>query len=332
MRIKVKSAASTKVLTIDDDITYEEFVAELEQDRTLFPLGEKVASVKKGFPPKAVSVEGSIKEVIKSGDQLIVETGTRPGPVPEQGSSGSKLGTSESNTGTSGPNTGTSGPDPAPVPGTGIPHVNLPHAHLILRNIPDDNSCMFNAIVYAMKSESVEDLRAICAAMIKSDPEKYSEIVLGKSNQAYSDWIKRPNSWGGAIELGILSSYLQVRINCIDIELGTPIVFEDEDTKPHRFINLIYSGIHYDLVVLNPSLAVADKANDQSMWELEGEERELVQEGTRELVGKLQSGNYTTNTTTFRLRCLECYSVLVGERGASKHAEETGHMKYGETS
>lgn len=36
----------------------------------------------------------------------------------------------------------------------------------------------------------------------------------------YIQWIQKPNSWGGAIELAILSSYFQVEIDSIDVQTG----------------------------------------------------------------------------------------------------------------
>lgn len=37
----------------------------------------------------------------------------------------------------------------------------------------------------------------VIAATVASDPEKYSEAFLGKSNQEYCTWILNPEKWGG---------------------------------------------------------------------------------------------------------------------------------------
>ena len=50
-------------------------------------------------------------------------------------------------------------------------------------------------------------MREIIANAVAADPENYSEAVLGRSNQEYCEWIQKSNSWGGAIELSILSQF-----------------------------------------------------------------------------------------------------------------------------
>lgn len=323
MRLKVKSPSATQVFLIDDNASYQQLIAELELNKDLFPHQETVSAVKKGFPPTALEIVSDklIREDIKSGDQLILETAGKSHSANPQADTS----TSNDSKGSGDVNSKTDDEE------DDIPHVNIPELHqtLILRNVPDDNSCMFNAINYAMKKESVKELRSICGTVVKSDPDKYNELVLGKTNQEYSKWIQQPNSWGGAIELGILSAYLNVRINCIDIELGNFITFENEAHKPTRFMNLIYSGIHYDLLALNSS-KLSSKETDETMWELLSDKADLILSYSEVLCKLLQTKNYTTNTTTFRVRCLVCYKVLVGEMGASKHANETGHFNFGE--
>jgi ubiquitin thioesterase OTU1 len=45
----------------------------------------------------------------------------------------------------------------------------------------------------------------------------YCEVILGKSNDEYCAWIQKDQSWGGAIELGILSEHYGVEICAIDV-------------------------------------------------------------------------------------------------------------------
>ncbi|KAH9651703.1 ubiquitinyl hydrolase 1 [Citrus sinensis] len=46
---------------------------------------------------------------------------------------------------------------------------------------------------------SAVHLPPVIAATAASDPVKYSEAFLGKSNQEYCSWIQDPEKWGGAI-------------------------------------------------------------------------------------------------------------------------------------
>ena len=59
-------------------------------------------------------------------------------------------------------------------------------------------------------------MRDIIAAVVMSDPVNFSEAFLGKTNNAYCHWIMKPDSWGGAIEISILSQYFNVEIAVVD--------------------------------------------------------------------------------------------------------------------
>lgn len=41
----------------------------------------------------------------------------------------------------------------------------------------------------------------VIAATVASDPEKYSEAFLGKTNEEYCAWILNPEKWGGDFQL-----------------------------------------------------------------------------------------------------------------------------------
>lgn len=295
-------------------MSYGEFISTLEMDTGLFPEKQSIAAVKSGFPPRPLSLTDNqvIKDHIKNGDQLVLET------VPASAKS------TDDDSGV--PNT---------VPETldSIPSVYLPEeqAYMILRNIADDNSCMFNAINYAMKRETVAELRSVVATYIESDPEKYNEAILGRTNHDYSLWIRKKDSWGGAIELGILSDYYRIQINCVDIELGQTIKFET-NSQTDQFMVLIYSGIHYDILSLNKKLSTedSDKLHDICVFSTNPEQYHTISSGSDKMCKLLQTKDYSTNLTKFRIRCLECYTVCVGETGASKHANETGHFRFGE--
>lgn len=46
------------------------------------------------------------------------------------------------------------------------------------------------------------------AATVASDPEKYSEAILGKPNEDYCAWIMNPEKWGGLLlAISVFQSY-----------------------------------------------------------------------------------------------------------------------------
>lgn len=314
MRIKVKTSTATDVISIEDESIS---VAELALliSRTSSKLANiSITSFKVGFPPQSIDAGSDvlIKEAgIRANQQILAETGPSTG-ITEEGSSVVAASSKPK--------------ESSDVPSVFIKQLNK---YAILRNVPDDNSCMFRAISYSLTNQlSMDDinLRQLVSTRIASDPFTYNEMVLGRPIDKYCEWIEKKDSWGGAIELGIIASSLGIRINCFDVELGNVMVFQDEAEKPSKFICLVYSGIHYDSIALN-SVSSTKKEGDVGHWTLSEEE---IVDASKQLVKLLQLRNYSTNTTTFRVRCLECYLVLVGENGASKHANETGHFSFGE--
>lgn len=316
MRLKIKGKAGSAIVNVDDDSITVTELAQLVKTST--SLGEAI-SFKFGFPPKTVDATAttSLKEIgVRPNEQLTVEVSSVPSQTPNSASEDHNPKRPKVEPKTT-----------KPVPD--IAHTSIGSQYLLLRNVPDDNSCLFNAVSYALRGTfKLPDinLREIVAETIRSNPDTYDETVLGRPLEKYCHWIETSDAWGGAIELGILASFLDIRINCFDVELGGVMVFQDETNRPRKFINLVYSGIHYDCIVQNNEIT-EKKSNDQGFWE---ENEDSIVSSCKELVKLLQLRNYTTNTTTFRVRCLVCYEVLVGEMGASKHANEKKHYLFGE--
>lgn len=78
---------------------------------------------------------------------------------------------------------------------------------------------------------------------------KYNEGYLGRSNLEYVEWISRYDSWGGGIELAIISEFYSCEINVMDTQHMRINRFgEDRDYSTRIF--LIYDGIHYDALYL----------------------------------------------------------------------------------
>lgn len=94
-------------------------------------------------------------------------------------------------------------------------------------------------------------MREIIANAVASDPEEYSEAFLGQPNPEYCKWILKPESWGGAIELSILSKFYGLEIAVIDSINAIINRFGEDQHYPQR-VFLIFDGIHYDPLYLEP--------------------------------------------------------------------------------
>ncbi|KAI9717248.1 MAG: ubiquitin-specific protease otu1 [Chrysothrix sp. TS-e1954] len=221
----------------------------------------------------------------------------------------------------------TSKPQPSEKAQYDPPEIELPPraATLVLRVMPDDNSCMFRALSSAVLTDSLDgmtELRSLVAQGIQSDPINYSAAILGKSPDKYCRWIQSENSWGGGIELSILSQYFGIEICSVNVQDGRVDRFNEGAAR--RCI-LIYSGIHYDVVALVPSSMPT--AGDVKMFESD-DDATLV--AAVELCEKLKARHYYTDTAGFTVKCNKCGWQGTGEQGALTHATETGHYDFGE--
>ena len=96
-------------------------------------------------------------------------------------------------------------------------------------------------------------LRSVVVEAIRSNPETYSEAILGRPRKEYMTWIATPNAWGGAIELNILATHFQVEIHSYDVSTGRLDQFGGGLGYKARLL-LVYSGIHFDVMALTPDL------------------------------------------------------------------------------
>lgn len=202
---------------------------------------------------------------------------------------------------------------------------------VVLRIMPDDNSCLFRAFNTAFfgAMDNMTELRSIIAQNIQANPETYSAVVLEQAPDDYCRWIQSENAWGGAIELDILSKHFDIEICSIDVQALRTDRYNEG--RPQRCI-LVYSGVHYDTIALSPSDPPHTEADAPPEFDTKIFDAldNGVLESAVELCRVLQRRHYYTDTTGFSVRCHECGQLLKGERGAIKHAEETGHIDFGE--
>lgn len=84
--------------------------------------------------------------------------------------------------------------------------------------------------------------------------QDFSEGILGRPNDEYCAWILQDSSWGGAIEVSILSQFYGIEFDVVDITNALINRFGEDKRYPMRGF-LLYDGIHYDPLYLE-SLSV----------------------------------------------------------------------------
>ncbi|KAL5354090.1 ubiquitin-specific protease otu1 [Pseudogymnoascus australis] len=215
------------------------------------------------------------------------------------------------------------------------PELPLPDrgATLVMRVMPDDNSCLFRAFAAAVlpgDDLSMLELRSLVASQIQEEPDVYTKVVLdNREPDDYCRWIQTEEAWGGAIELAILSKHFNVEVCSIDVQ--SLRIDRFNEGAPIRCI-LVYSGIHYDTIVQSPSdppHIVADNPPelDKRVWDSYDDDI-LVK--AQQLCEVLQGKHYFTNVREMAIRCTNCGWVGYGEAQAAVHAQQTGHYDMAE--
>ncbi|KAJ3023727.1 Iron-sulfur clusters transporter atm1, mitochondrial [Thoreauomyces humboldtii] len=119
-------------------------------------------------------------------------------------------------------------------------------------------------------AEDPTKYRRLVAEAIDKDPVTYSEAMLGREPREYQEWIMKAGSWGGGIELAIFSKHYAIEIDSIDVSSGRVDRF-GEGQYPTRVI-LMYSGIHFDAVVLTPTQGAPKDFDQTAFSEGDGDE------------------------------------------------------------
>ncbi|KAA0707461.1 Ubiquitin thioesterase OTU1 [Triplophysa tibetana] len=300
LRLRCKAKNGTHLM---QGLTHQSCVQELKdkiEELTGIPCD--VQKIMVGYPPSSLDLpngEAHIKDYpIKSGDTLIVEE-EKNKPKPQTQTIVTK-----------GPSF-----DPHPV--------------VERRVVPADNSCLFTSVNYVMEGgvydpACASEMRGLIAQIVASDPTAYSEAVLGKSNEDYCAWIRRDDTWGGAIEVSILSKFYQCEICVVDTQTVRVDRF-GEDAGYTKRVLLIYDGIHYD-----PLQKVSPPPSDVPPKTVFSGTDDIILAEALELADEARRKRQFTDVNRFALRCMVCQTGLVGQKEAREHAKDTGHTNFGE--
>ncbi|KAM0794470.1 putative OTU-like cysteine protease [Usnea florida] len=333
MKVRIRGPAGQAAISLSEAATIEDLRTQIIEKTSIINF-----DLKYGYPPRPLSLSDYAETAKLSaiginldGEQLIVSD-ISPLTTKQAPSASETPKAVEANLGktTQKPLSLTRKPTSASLD---APELPIPsHAStLVLRIMPDDNSCLFRAFNTAFfgAMDNMTELRSIIAQNIQANPDIYSAVVLDQQPDEYCRWIQTEDAWGGAIELDILSKHFDVEISSVDVQTLRTDIYNEGRAK--RCI-LIYSGIHYDTVALSPSdpphdTAYAPPEFDTKIFDAQDL---VILEGALELCRVLQEKHYYTDTAAFTLRCNICGKLSIGEKGATEHAASSGHYDFGE--
>jgi len=353
LRVRIRGPSGQSTASFDDSATIETLRKQIAESTSLTSF-----DVKYGYPPKPLHLEKyepsnllTELDIKLNGEQLLVTQTERTTPSQttsttatkqtsntqnQQSSVESSARVAQSSKGKQQSSKAAPAEPAAPLSLTRKqnkemsepPEIFIPDigGTLVLRIMPDDNSCLFRAISSAVMSDldAVTELRSIVAETIQADPNTFSKAVLdNKDPNSYCRWIRSQDSWGGQVELVILSQHFGVEICSIDVQT-LRVDRYNEGANTRCFV--VYSGIHYDTI----ALSLPGMPPEEDVKQFEAPIKDEVLPKAIDLCKKLQERHYFTDTSGFQLKCNDCGARLVGERGATEHAASTGHYNFGE--
>ncbi|XP_021954122.1 OVARIAN TUMOR DOMAIN-containing deubiquitinating enzyme 2 isoform X2 [Folsomia candida] len=207
---------------------------------------------------------------------------------------------------------------------------NLSSEGMLLRQIvPADNSCLFTSISFCLTGGANEHedpgathTRELIAATVASDADRFDEAMLGRPNADYVQWIMKSESWGGGIELSILSEFYEFEMAVVDIQSLHICKFGEDKNYSERLL-LLYDGIHYDPLYFDPfdgsKIQTKFPTSDSSILD------KAIQLGR-----EAKAAHQFTDLSNFSLKCGVCYQLLKGQTEAQAHAKQTGHTNFSE--
>lgn len=208
------------------------------------------------------------------------------------------------------------------------PNMTDPDGFVVRRVMDADNSCLFNSIGYVLEqSRSLQphNYRKLVAESVLNDPITYNEAFLGKPVDEYASWILKSTSWGGQIELSILSQLLKTEIAAFDVIRNRHDLYGSEHSFKRRIL-VIYDGIHYDALAFS-----FDPSLPEDMDVTQFSPRDIIaMDHARQLCEQQHRARKFTDTSNFTIRCLVCQQGLTGQAAAQEHAQQTGHQNFSE--
>ncbi|KAI2602694.1 OTU-domain-containing protein [Hypoxylon sp. NC1633] len=334
MKIRYKAPSGGTTLELEDDATVSQLIESLKSST-----GFADVTVKYGWPPKALSAnqdDVSLRSLGLQRENLtVVPIESAPTPVAlaveesqfiQQGPVETALPDLQSSVGKNG----------------GIKDqsisVHMPEtgSTLVLRVMPDDNSCLFTAVGGALRglpsapdeSCNAPSLRRLVVDHIRANTDKYSAAILGKSPDAYCRNMLEPSSWGGEIELAIISEIFQLEICVVNVKTGSVYRVGEGNNYDWRCV-LVYSNVHYDRVAEIFVEGQVEMDFDVTRWAVDGSDHVLAH--TQQMCQKLkEEHHYYTDTSDFVVMCNQCGWIGQGEKALARHSLETGHSEISE--
>jgi ubiquitin thioesterase OTU1 len=224
MKLRFRGPNNPGVITLDipEEITVGMLPMLLEEP---FHVNSDQIAIAVGFPPKNIEADAAdvmVKDRFKENELLVIKDAGPGGGALKRGRTEGKY----------------------------VPPCDE-RSVMMRREVPPDNSCLFHAVslVSGGGRDGGPALRSRCVEVVLANRDKFNAALLGMRPEEYAAWLAQPSSWGGAIELVILSFLLQVELMVVDLQSNRTETFgADEGYVTRGFV--YYTGKHYDALAM----------------------------------------------------------------------------------
>lgn len=238
IRARIPGAPTPIAVTIENPEAPMSALYDQLATLTKIPVNELKVLV--GYPPKDVPQDkrdNAISTFLKKNEMVNVQQGE---PLMKQGSTNGKY-----------------------IPPAGERTV------FVRREMPGDNSCFFHTAAYILENKATgkdeaSRMRVKCAEYVHHHPEVFNAALLGMAPDAYVNWLLRTDSWGGELELLVLSKLYNTEVIAIDLQ-SLRLEHMGKGEGYATMVFMVYTGTHYDAVAATQA-AGASQRDDQVMF------------------------------------------------------------------
>ncbi|KAJ1675109.1 ubiquitin-specific protease otu1 [Spiromyces aspiralis] len=220
--------------------------------------------------------------------------------------------------------------------------VPIHSGYMVQKKMPEDNSCLFHALSFILGDDwSVSALRELTAHLIYQNQKVYNDAILGMPVNEYCLWIEQSKSWGGAIELALLSDHFGIELCSIDVKtlrmdrfgMSLPVCLPRSPLLldimtcvfcPDRVCSR--PDVDYDAVAFIHDLNDPGSVN-QTQFIMDDD---VAFSAARGVAQQLHDDGAYTELSSISHICSICNAQLRGVNQAQAHAAETGHTNFRE--
>merc|ERR1712039_449570 len=128
-----------------------------------------------------------------------------------------------------------------------------------------------------------------------------------------------PSSWGGFVDLIVLSECFQTQISVVSLDGLTWTHYPDDASLYERRIYLVYNGVHYDAIV-----GASCSGEMRSFSPHDG----ATQAKVMALAAELQTAITSESLKVYE--CEECKAAFLNPVEAAAHCFDSGHASFRE--